>query len=513
MDFLFGPKVEHSRQPFASVPQSPDDYGRGLKRKRAEDDLGLPHTLEPTVKHRKRLKYNEFPSTKYSGSRKLLEVRVPDSSTAVYIPYHEPQAPKVSEGFRVLPSDQESSGFSKNRQLDLRHMWHEPLANFASDYTDAGSDSVARKITRKFKSDSMTIVERKHFFIYNPTDGMKAAAKNFFSDIYQLLDMSGSIDDCRLHPTPPQFNGKAAGTISFGFNWGDDCGSHRLSVNWGIIALVVCQQLTHAQMDGFINRSWQLSHLCGNWTCCNWRHFTVESGPVNCSRNGCFNSPGKCTHNPPCMKEKKRQLLVTDFIRSNLSLAVTSLGDTLSYNNLQTLEAQESCLMEGFWENSRRGSCAFCGRSDSKAHICSSLSSIAECKVMLKALRLWSKPTREIGEAIANLVKIKEDLEKGTATEDRTLIHWLSGPGEADSSLDLPPNRHMGPKRAYEKLKSTRQRLGRRYFDLRAKCQKPESTINDAKMLPKAKLSYDNALVAMRNAVRELQTSRGSIDF
>ncbi|CAF9942214.1 MAG: hypothetical protein ALECFALPRED_009571 [Alectoria fallacina] len=503
MDFLFGPKAEFSRQLFASVPESPDDYGGALKRKRAEDDFGLPHTLEPTVEQRKRLKYNEFPSTIYSGSRKLREVRVPDipirsASTAVYIPYYEPQAPNVSEGFRVSPSDQESSRFSKNRQLDLRHMWHEPLANYTSDYTDVGSDSTARKIARKFKSDSMTIVDRKHFFIYNPTDGMKAAAKNFFSDIYQLLDTSGSIDDCRLHPTPPQFNGKAAATISFGFNWRDDYGSHRLSVNWGIIALVVRQQLTYAQMDGFINRSWKLSHLCGNWTCCNWRHFTVESGPVNCSRNGCFNSPAKCTHNPPCMKEKKRQLLVTDFIRSNLSLVVTSLGSALSYDNLQTLEAQEIRLMEGFWENSRRGSCAFCGRSDSKAHICSSLSSIADCRVVLKALRLFSKPTREISEAIVNLSKIKEDLERITATKDRTLMQWLAGPRKAESSLGLPSN-------ANSASQQKDRRLWRRYRDLRVKCQKTESTFNDAKLLPEANLSYKNASVAMRNAARDLQ--------
>lgn len=425
MDSRFETKADSFPHRYASMPERLEGSSGALKRKRAGDDF------EPrTIGNPKRSKYKQtpcFPCAR-SGSERSSEVRVahaPSCSVAlaVYVPGHDPQALDESGISGVLPSTKEPSDYYKESQLDLRRMWHKPPACYTPD---EGSDSATRKTTRRNKTDSMTIVERKHFFIYTPTEGMKAAAKKSFSDIYQLLDMSGSNDDCRLHPTPPHFNGKAAGTISFGFSWRDDHGPHRLTANWGIIALAVRQQLTDAQEDGFINESWQLSHLCGNWTCCNWRHFTVESGHINRNRNGCFNSSAKCTHNPPCMKEKKRQLLLTDHIRSGISNAITSLGAILSYEAFHALADYDVRLIEGLWENSKQGFCAFCGRSDDKAHICSCLSSLAKCKVMLRALMQCAKPKLEMRQAIEYLLKIREDLEKGNAIKDQTLTQRLA---------------------------------------------------------------------------------------
>jgi hypothetical protein len=59
------------------------------------------------------------------------------------------------------------------------------------------------------------------------------------------------------------------------------------------------------QKDGFINKQWHLSHLCGNWTCLNPAHTTVEPGNINLSRNNCFSHRSGCLHTPPCMKDKK----------------------------------------------------------------------------------------------------------------------------------------------------------------------------------------------------------------
>ncbi|CAF9938611.1 hypothetical protein IMSHALPRED_001022 [Imshaugia aleurites] len=249
-----------------------------------------------------------------------------------------------------------SNGYYNKAQPDLKHMSREPSVDCSSD---EGSDSRTRKITREPNTRPMTVEERKYFFIYTPTKGMKEATKKHFSRISQLVDKAGSNDDCRAHPEPPQCNGKAAGKFTSYFSWEDEYGDRqRLTVNWGIIALIVRQKLTDAQKDGFINHKWHLSHLCGNWTCCNWRHFTVESGPINVSRNGCFNSSSKCAHHPPCMKEKKRQLLVTDYIRRGISRAITSLGGILSYEAFHTLAEHDIRLVEWFWENSRRGTCA-----------------------------------------------------------------------------------------------------------------------------------------------------------
>lgn len=467
-----GTLIHQLTLPLALISESFNGSSETLKRKRTAVEVGPATDSDCNVQIAKRPKYNEgpyLPFSHYSGLKDL-------ASTAVCVPGHELDALNDSRNVGVQLSDRGSNGYYKKPQFDIQHTSHAPLAAYTSD---EGSDSAARKTTRKFNKGSMPVVKRKHFFIYTPTEGMKAATKRYFSEIYQLLDMSGSNDDCRLHPVPPYFNGRPAGGISYGFHWKDHHGSHRLSVNWGIIALVVRQQLTDAQMDGFINKSWHLSHLCGNWTCCNWRHFTVESGPINISRNGCFNSPAKCTHNPPCMKEKKRQLLVTDQIRSNLSMAVTSLGAELSYDILQSLEPLEIRLLEGYWENSRRGSCAFCGRSDSKAHICSSLSSLVDCKVMLKALRQCSKPTREIGEAITHLVKIQDDLEKNSTAKDGTWIEWMARRAKIASQ---ETRKLRGLRCTYLDLKAAEQELKARYQNLQIKHQNVEGSTNEAKL-------------------------------
>ena len=450
-----------------------------LKRKRAGDDFGPPTTPKSAIEPHKRLRYNEVPCppfAQYSGPERSIAVRVlnpPVRSAPSNKPAEEPQVRNVGGGSGVLTSNQKPNNYYQKTQVDLRHMWHESLPQCISD---EGSDNAMRKTTRKFKTDYMTIEERKHFFIYTPTEDMKAAAKKYFSGIYQLLDTSGSNDDCRLHPTPPHFNGKAAGGISFGFSWSDAYGSRRLTVNWGIVALVVRQQLTDAQMNGFINKSWHLSHLCGNWTCCNWRHFTVESGPINVSRNRCFNSPAKCAHNPTCMKEKKRQLLVTNEIRNKISNAMTSLGGILSYEAFHALAEYEVGVVEWFWENSKRGSCALCGRSDDKAHICSCLSSLVDCKIMLRALKQCTMPTMEVREAIGDLAKIKEDLERCNAVKYKRLTGWLVRPGRAETSPGVQPatndpckqmHRCMELEQIYGRLQNTGEGLRKKHTEHR----------------------------------------------
>ena len=414
MDSCLSTEVDISRHHFASSSDSVVDPSRALKRKRTVNDFGSLATLHSTIDESKRLKCNGFPGLSSSQA----EAQSWSAITAPYVPSQELQTRKANGNLGVLRFNRVPSGFYKKSSLDIRHIWHESPTNHT---TDESTDRNRRRNTRALETESMTIVERKRFFLYTPTEGIQGTSKKYFSNMYQILDMSGSNEECRLHPTPPYLNDKAAGKISFIFNWRLEYRSHKLSVDWGIIALLVCQQLTAAQMDGFANKSWHLSHLCGNWTCCNWRHFTVESGPDNQSRNGCFKSPAKCTHNPSCMKEKKRQLLITDYIRNKISKAITSLGGILSYDAFHTLPEYDVRLVEWFWANSKRGSCAFCGRSDEKAHICLYLNSLAICKVTLRALKLCIKPTLELIEAIEYLVKITEDLERSCAVKSNTL--------------------------------------------------------------------------------------------
>ena len=187
------------------------------------------------------------------------------------------------------------------------------------DYLDKeGDDDIA--LMQKFGSlaprvlpkDTMPVKDRKRFFMYTPTAAMKKAMRVDVSGIHRFFNPIKNIGDCMLHPHPPPLgpDGDMRGAIPYGYRWKDDVGNHNIKVNYGVVALLVNYHLTAVQKEGWIEEAWHLSHLCGNWTCCNWRHHTVEDGPTNISRNVCFGSTKECIHRPPCMKDKKRKLVL-----------------------------------------------------------------------------------------------------------------------------------------------------------------------------------------------------------
>ena len=131
---------------------------------------------------------------------------------------------------------------------------------------------------RKKEPDTLSIQERKCSFINNPTEKVKEKMAKDVADIEVLFGASLPGGDCWLHPWPPESeDGKPPGLIKCYYNCNDATGHHRLHINYGIVSLIVNHDLTEQQKRGFIDSSWQLSHLGGNWTCCNWKHFTVES--------------------------------------------------------------------------------------------------------------------------------------------------------------------------------------------------------------------------------------------
>ena len=160
---------------------------------------------------------------------------------------------------------------------------------------------------------TVSVEDRKRYFIEKSTAQMVEAMKRVIDYTYMKLDPLRSNGECWLHPKPPLANsqtGRLRGSIHHNFKWKDhnSLHSHSLSVNFGIVALLVESFLTAEQKEGFIQKAWHLSHLCGNWTCLNWRHFTVEDGSINIQRNACFMHRNGCVHNPPCMKQLKRRL-------------------------------------------------------------------------------------------------------------------------------------------------------------------------------------------------------------
>jgi hypothetical protein len=137
------------------------------------------------------------------------------------------------------------------------------------------------------------------------------AMQQWILNTNSLLDPFREDDDCWLHPSPPPARVAANGTqrpvgkLQKSFTWQDRKGKHTIVLNYGIVSKLIYRKLTKQQKDGLINRCWHLSHLCGNWTCLNPAHTTVEPGSVNISRNNCFSHRSGCHHKPPCMKEKK----------------------------------------------------------------------------------------------------------------------------------------------------------------------------------------------------------------
>ena len=170
----------------------------------------------------------------------------------------------------------------------------------------AWSDShVTTRKRRKTMEDPLSIKERKAFFIHTPTPALVSVMAKFVDEVHSAFPHFRKELDCWLHPSPPR---RSKGCLSRIFCWTDESGKHKLGINFGIIALIVDSFLTEKQKEGWIMHSWHLSHLCGNWACCNWRHFTVEPGKINLSRNACFKHRSGCVHEPKCMKEKKQRL-------------------------------------------------------------------------------------------------------------------------------------------------------------------------------------------------------------
>jgi len=195
-------------------------------------------------------------------------------------------------------------------------------------------------------NDELSVKERKRFFIYTPTDAIKEAMRTHVSNVHQLFPPYRGIGDCMLHPNPRGLlkNGKYNQTIVCNYQWKDASGIHTIGVNFGIVALIVNHHLTSAQKEGFIQDAWHLSHLCGNWICCNWRHHTVEPGPVNIGRNACFNSSDPCKHDPRCMKDKKVALnLPTSPATPRSSQALAELSMNIE-GEAQTDEQQDKLV-------------------------------------------------------------------------------------------------------------------------------------------------------------------------
>lgn len=232
------------------------------------------------------------------------------------VPTAQPKVPYISSQLpnTRLSSQSFSDDESANTQgsiaptLFRRQSTTASIASFKSDL------SATLPKADKIPLNKISCRERKRIVAsFNCPPTLMKAMKQWIRKTHNLLDPFREDDDCWFHPSPPAARATSSGLRPVGklqkcFIWQDHRGKHSLVLNYGIVSKIINYKLTKQQKDGFINKQWHLSHLCGNWTCLNPTHTTVEPGSINISRNNCFSHRSGCHHEPKCMKDKKVSL-------------------------------------------------------------------------------------------------------------------------------------------------------------------------------------------------------------
>ncbi|PVH72759.1 hypothetical protein DL98DRAFT_520327 [Cadophora sp. DSE1049] len=227
-----------------------------------------------------------------------------------------PEAPNIPN----LPARQNSSSPQPSSSLDdllpdtqLSTDQQPRLAdNGASASLSASQVSPNALADGKIPLNKISCRERKRMIVSpNRPPNVTKATIEWVRKTNWLLDPFREDDDCWLHPSPPpallSVSGifRPVGKLQKHFSWKDKDGKHSIVLNYGIVVKLINYQMTKQQQDGFVNKQWHLSHLCGNWTCLNPAHTTVEPGHINISRNNCFSHRSGCLHTPKCLKDKK----------------------------------------------------------------------------------------------------------------------------------------------------------------------------------------------------------------
>ncbi len=433
MAAILGGRTERAGKFYFSVPASTVDVSRTSKRKGVEESLGSPVSsmytpkdcLEEEIKkyiediHKKRQKHGNG----YYSSVARATGEGSNESPLIHSFERQPINEYETEVNR-LPSHAFEPALISNTN------WCRTLHNQVAPHATVSADEAAPLETphdsRTTLKDTLDVSDRKRHFMYTPDDCMKEKMKNYIEDVYKLFDESRSEENCWLHPSPPpaRKNGRPMGTINRTFVWADSSGKHKVRVNIGIIALIVEHHLTEEQKQGYVNKSWHLSHLCGNWTCCNWRHMTVESGRTNISRNQCFPKAGHCPHDPPCMKGRKRRLPITLAISNQIRTALESIRD---------------CPRHHYTTSVARFDCGLCGRYAclflfGDHRICHSLTSISKSQHAVEELELCCKERDGILLAIDYLKQIIADLTREKEASDAVILQRAVAQRKLDQS-------------------------------------------------------------------------------
>ncbi|XMA15048.1 hypothetical protein WAI453_007839 [Rhynchosporium graminicola] len=306
--------------------------------------------------------------TKMLASTGLLAIYSPDQSITSDPSLLTYQNPQILSGQQALPAFRDNSSIQVH-ELGAEAQSHEQqLKNTKIDRVftllESSQSFISTSSDIKTPRNIVSCKERKRIAVsYNRPPKITKAMSDWVTSTNWLLDPFREEDDCWFHPSPPSARLSVTGVLrpvgklQRRFAWKDCGGKHSIALNYGIAVKLINFQMTKQQQDGFINKQWHLSHLCGNWTCLNPVHTTVEPGPVNINRNSCFSHRSGCLHSPKCLKNKKVALGADGKLIDHSNNAVKEIVGVSHFDDFSSpLLLDEDNLVVDDFESSDLGS-------------------------------------------------------------------------------------------------------------------------------------------------------------
>ena len=119
------------------------------------------------------------------------------------------------------------------------------ISDSPSEYTDESTRCSTELSDYDTQSGQASIKYRKHAFIYNPSSELVLSMKSHVREMYDLFEEGLPLDGCWLYP---HLQGSRAdhghGATHWRFHWKDGHDHHHLSVNFGLVALLIGDMLT-----------------------------------------------------------------------------------------------------------------------------------------------------------------------------------------------------------------------------------------------------------------------------
>ncbi|KAF2090101.1 hypothetical protein K490DRAFT_62978 [Saccharata proteae CBS 121410] len=170
---------------------------------------------------------------------------------------------------------------------------------------------------------------RKEYLMYEMSTNDKTRIQNRVNKFLDLLGPQVEEDECWLHPDPSKYPKNQSVSVSAYLKDLRGSGQKIINVHIGTLIMLLDDNMTTEQKTGYINDKWELSHLCGNWLCCNTRHHVQESHKINVGRKPCHARRQVCFHEPKCILGRQvKDKLEAGQTRLNSWPKKTNLTDT-----------------------------------------------------------------------------------------------------------------------------------------------------------------------------------------